>query len=176
MSKFKAGDRVVCVDDKDIINKNTIGLQKGETYIVSSVAESVYLRMLNGKESEGYFSSRFELVEEKLFPCKIKVTAENCGDVQEWLLSKGAKWLFSGQKVIDHPLYYIFVSEAGIMINDNSIVGFENDSRKEVVLEVKKEYSYTIVEKKPETVEFNGNLYNKEDLEKALSLLELIKK
>lgn len=90
--------------------------------------------------------------------------------IQEALFEQGYQW-YSGGVVQHLSEPYLFSNDVGLISvgwgNENSprMKQFENCS-------IKVSYS---IHSKPEVVEFNGEMYNKADLEKALALLTPVK-
>lgn len=176
-NKFKVGDLIVrtgCTNDF---------VTKGEVYTVERcVNNTVYLEECPW----GYDSHNFELVEQKekemtFKNMKFDVAAvakqlnveheEASRIIQEALFEQGYSWAWGEDFVIEQSHPYLYAYTDNIIYGGNS-QRFKEHSNK--LHTIKTTYAIVEAEEQQEIVELNGKKYNKQELEKALSLLKPI--
>lgn len=90
--------------------------------------------------------------------------------VQTALFEKGVGWVAGyGKVVMKENTNYLYIN------NKNELMHSACDNPQYKLVSIKPQYSFYMKEEdKPETIEFNGKQYNKEDVAKALALLSPI--
>lgn len=181
MSKFKVGDKVRVIQDEGSgWSFNT----KGKVYTAVATYTGFVFQHKKGEVSLTTLKTwphEFELVEEEkemheFVNRKFRVkNAKHSRQIQEALFSLGYKWGAHGQKVMYTHANFLSTNESGYIFfgHSDSQQEFERDSRQEGILVARTSYSIEDVPQKakPETVELNGLVYLKTDLEAALKKL-----
>ena len=102
MSKFKVGDKVVCIDP------GCNFLTAGKEYTVTGHGQMTSIYVVNDRENNTwYYPNRFELIKENVHMFDLKKerwfirtpTPEISKLVQEWLFEQGFEWYSSGKSV-----------------------------------------------------------------------------
>lgn len=91
--------------------------------------------------------------------------------VQRALFNRGVKWATGRNKVVTMGnMNYLYIDNKGEMRHSSCDYPLFKS------LSIKPQYSFYVKEEeeKPETIEFNGKQYNKDDVTKALALLSPI--
>lgn len=178
MSKFKVGDVVV----RTSRTRDEVAI--GNIYTISGIVDSENVYLIGCSKS--YCSDYFELVEQKekemtFRNMKFDVAAiakqlnveheEASRIIQEALFEQGYSWKCGEYFVIDQQQPYLYAYTNNITYGGNSQSFKEHPNKLHTI-----QPTYTIVEaeEQQEIVELNGKKYNKQELEKALSLLKPI--
>lgn len=177
MSKFKVGDKVVRT------SRTRDEVVVGNIYYVSEIIDSDNMYLVGCSKS--YCSDYFELVEQKeqemtFKNMKFDVAAiakqlnveheEASRIIQEALFEQGYVWNNGTNTVIDTDYKQIQAWNDGNFTRSNA--DYENSDF--VFYTIKPTYTIVEAEEQQEIVELNGKKYNKQELEKALSLLKPI--
>ena len=174
MSKFKVGDKVVRTG-RTIEEE---GMHHGNVYTVERcVTNTVYLEECPYRYDAGYF----ELVEQKekemtFKNMKFDVAAiakqlnveheEASRIIQEALFEQGCQWGYGG---VAHT------KEDWLFVRYGTKITWSDEEDSDLKsYTVKPTYAIVEAEEQQEIVELNGKKYNKQELEKALSLLKPI--
>lgn len=183
-NKFSVGDKVVCISSDRCTEK--YGLYRGHEYSISKIDRYGYvgLQELDQGFTE-WLVDRFELVEQKekemafknmkfdvaAIAKQLNVEHEEASRIIQEVLFEQGYVRFDGE---DSPeelsLPFVFSYEDGDATCGSWISGKEDF----IWCTVKPTYTIVEAEEQQEVVELNGKKYNKQELEKALSLLKPI--
>lgn len=167
-SVVTVGDVLTLIDDDNtscpIFLNNRTGIELAESF-------SCLARYEEGAEPPAELSLQNVKFDMKAIAEELGVTLEKAHYiVQTALFERGMKWVTGRTDVSNtHALFLCLHDNGGLSYNENDVY----PSYKSV--SIKPQYSfYMKEEEKPETIEFNGKQYNKEDVAKALALLSPI--
>lgn len=185
-NKFSVGDKVVCISSDRCTEK--YGLYRGREYSISKIDRHGYVGLQElDQGSTEWLVDRFELVEQKekemtFKNMKFDVAAiakqlnveheEASRIIQEALFERGHVWAAGyGKRVQDQSKKFLYLADNEICHGDNYQYFEEDES---TLFTIKPTYTIVEAEEQQEVVELNGKKYNKQELEKALSLLKPI--
>jgi len=164
---MKVGDIVICTRAKK-------DLTVGKEYTIHHIHDvygdendDAWIDIIDDAYDIHSISSGYYKLKDPLFPCFIQINDQlHSKIVQEWLFKQGCEWNTGGKLVQCVSAKYLLISTGKRISWTNSLVYCGN---KELIFE----YSLTprIVDR-VETVEFNGQKYDKKKLEEALALIQ----